>query len=205
MKKRKFTISVLVLACAFELTGCSTRQVKLYYPAEPRAVASQSASSTDNADQSNTREIILDTFDARAEKNRLSNRSNGGYVGFQFTVFATDDDIANWVSDAVAYELREAGYSVIRKDDRTSNDALPELTVDLQKLFARVTAEITTEALIQATLQRENKTQITRQYCGAGRATNWVDSGETFAKSLALALQDAISQMLEDFGLSHSL
>ena len=205
MKKQNVTINILLLACIFELTACVTRPVELYYPPDARAVANQPASADDNSDQSNAREIVLDTFDARTEKVRLNDRSNGGFVGFQYTMFVTEDDMAEWVSDAVAFELGEAGYSVIRKDTRTSNDAVLGLTVDLQKLFASVTAEISTEALIQATLQRENKTQITRQYDGIGRATNFVDSGETFAKSLALALQDAISKMLVDLELTHKL
>jgi predicted small lipoprotein YifL len=200
----KIAVSFLLAVILTGLTGCGTRHLTLYYPPEASTDSIQQSPVIENPAHASPRVCVLEVFDARTEKNRLSNETSGGLfgiVGPQRVVFATEDDVADWVHDAVAYELNEAGYSVISNEGKTLADSEIELTVDIQKVFGVVNIAFEAEVLLQVTLQRENETTLTRQYEGNALIENLWDSGKTFAKTLALALQDAISKMLVDFEL----
>lgn len=195
-KMLKAAVTYLLMASLAQLTGCATRSLDLIYPPEQSATAIPSSPVIENTGSINSNDIVLDVFDARTEKDSLGPRQG----------LRSDDNVAAWVNNALVYELTEVGYNVFQKGTATTNDAAIGLTVDIQKVF--VTASITYqgEVLLQATLHRKGEQQVTQQFEGTGSvgfylAVTRAATYRSLGKSLALALQDAISKMLVDFEL----
>ena len=195
-KMLKAAVTYLLMASLAQLTGCATRPLDLIYPPEQSATAIPSSPVIENTGSINSNDIVLDVFDARTEKDSLGPRQS----------LRSDDNVAAWANNALVYELTEVGYNVFQKGTAATNDAAIELTVDIQKVF--VTASITYqgEVLLQATLHRKAEQQVTQQFEGTGSvgfylAVTRAATYRSLGKSLALALQDAISKMLVDFEL----
>lgn len=188
----KAAVTYLLMASLAQLTGCATRSLDLIYPPEQSATAIPSSPVIENTGSINSNDIVLDVFDARTVKDRL-----GQYAGLR-----SDDNVAAWVNNALVYELTEVGYNVFQKGTATTNDAAIGLTVDIQKVFVTASVTYQGEVLLQATLHRKGEQQVTQQFEGTGSAgLNMATTSRSLGKSLALALQDAISKMLVDFEL----
>jgi len=155
----------------------------------------------ENTGSINSNDIVLDVFDARTEKDLLGDEI-GGFFSVRFGAFESEDNVAAWVNNALVYELTEVGYNVFQKGTATTNDAAIGLTVDIQKVFGTAPVAYQGEVLLQATLHRKGEQQVTQQFEGTGSAgLNIAGTSRSLGKSLALALQDAISKMLVDFEL----
>lgn len=194
----KAAVTYLLMASLAQLTGCATRSLDLIYPPEQSATAIPSSPVIENTGSINSNDIVLDVFDARTVKDRLGTAITGvrGYV------FESEDNVAAWVNNALVYELTEVGYNVFQKGTATTNDAAIGLTVDIQKVFVTAPVTYQGEVLLQATLHRKGEQQVTQQFEGTGSAgLNMATTSRSLGKSLALALQDAISKMLVDFEL----
>ena len=197
-KMLKATVTYLLMASLAQLTGCATRSLDLIYPPEQSATAIPSSPVIENTGSINSNDIVLDLFDARTVKDRLGTAITGvrGYV------FESEDNVAAWVNNALVYELTEVGYNVFQKGTATTNDAAIGLTVDIQNVFGTAPVTYQGEVLLQATLHRKGEQQVTQQFEGTGSAgLNMATTSRSLGKSLALALQDAISKMLVDFEL----
>lgn len=194
----KAAVTYLLMASLAQLTGCAIRPLDLIYPPEQSATAIPSSPVIENTGSINSNDIVLDLFDARTVKDRLGTTITGvrGYV------FESEDNVAAWVNNALVYELTEVGYNVFQKGTATTNDAAIGLTVDIQKVFVTAPVTYQGEVLLQATLHRKGEQQVTQQFEGTGSAgLNMATTSRSLGKSLALALQDAISKMLVDFEL----
>jgi hypothetical protein len=194
----KAAVTYLLMASLAQLTGCATRPLDLIYPPEQSATAIPSSPVIENTGSINSNDIVLDLFDARTVKDRLGTAITGvrGYV------FESEDNVVAWVNNALVYELTEVGYNVFQKGTATTSDAAIGLTVDIQNVFVTAPVTYQGEVLLQATLHRKGEQQVTQQFEGTGSAgLNMATTSRSLGKSLALALQDAISKMLVDFEL----
>jgi len=200
-KMLKAAVTYLLMASLAQLTGCATRPLDLIYPPEQSATAIPSSPVIENTGSINSNDIVLDVFDARTEKDRLSD-GIGGFFSVRAGAFESEDNVAAWVNNALVYELTEVGYNVFQKGTATTNDAAIGLTVDIQNVFGTAPVTYQGEVLLQATLHRKGEQQVTQQFEGTGSAgLNIAGTSRSLGKSLALALQDAISKMLVDFEL----
>ncbi len=200
-KMLKAAVTYLLMASLAQLTGCATRPLDLIYPPEQSATAIPSSPVIENTGSINSNDIVLDVFDARTEKDRLSD-GIGGFFSVRGGAFESEDNVAAWVNNALVYELTEVGYNVFQKGTATTNDAAIGLTVDIQNVFGTAPVTYQGEVLLQATLHRKGEQQVTQQFEGTGSAgLNIAGTSRSLGKSLALALQDAISKMLVDFEL----
>jgi len=202
-KMLKAAVTYLLMASLAQLTGClATRSLDLIYPPEQSATAIPSSPVIENTGSVNSNDIVLDVFDARTEKDRLGDEIGGLFFSVRFGAFESEDNVAAWVNNALVYELTEVGYNVFQKGTATTNDAAIGLTVDIQKVFGTAPVAYQGEVLLQATLHRKGEQQVTQQFEGTGSAgLNIAGTSRSLGKSLALALQDAISKMLVDFEL----
>ena len=191
-------VSLLVFL-GVSLSGCGpgTREATLIYP--PLFTADRSPTAHATTHSILTQEtIVIDFMDRRSTMQQVVGgvrNSSGAHVA---DVIATNSVLA-WVADAVKSELETAGYAVARRDAMAPSPSDAFLSVEILTVFSIVRAEYHGEVSVIANLLKDGRELIKKRYYGKGTAgSEWVFKENAHGQALALALSDAVKQLVHD-------
>ncbi len=197
-------LSVLVLIAS----GCAmgTRKVSLAYPPvsedENAAAKLLSAGSPVNG----KKVTIVKFSDTRDD--RLVGRVENGY-GMKIAKIISNDDVAEWVTRSIAFELKRSGYEVtqVYKRDKAPADAYFIISGTVLQIYT--TATMTYEGTVSyyVTVEKDGKKIIEKPYVGnITTGVNWAARGKSYSSALSQALLAANNNLLVDLlGLEEQL
>ena len=198
----KPTLGIILTLGFTQLAGCAygTRYVELSYPPDKQVEISRPAAQS-VASGPRTQHVILAVNDARETSDRIGNvRDN---FGFDTASILTEDNIAVWVHDAIAFELDRIGYQVSDHRGASSNGSADRLTANVQRVYCDIYMVYDGEVTLQARLERGGQEPVTAEYpAKVSSGLAWALSGSATGESLAQALQTSIWNMLRDFGFT---
>jgi hypothetical protein len=191
---------LIVLSSILGITGCAfgTRHAELSYPPKAdnggKLIASAHAQASVSGEP---REVIVQVTDQRASRERVGNVRNG--FGIDTANVVTDDDIRLWVESALTSELANAGYTIVADGDRATGDDAIGLYAEILEVYCDVYMTYDADVSMEVTLTVKDQQPFQRSYEGDGSVgVNWGATGKSYAESLSLALQDAITRILAD-------
>ena len=180
-------------------TGCAfgTRHAELTYPpSSPDEGAIETVDAAERA-PAVSREIVLKVSDERTERDRIGNVRNG--FGMDTADVITDDDVLGWVEGALSLELANAGYNVVANGSEPLSDDAISLTTEIVEVYCDVFMTYDGDVSLMVTMVGNDQEPVRKQYEGEGGVgMNWAATASSYAESLSLALQNAISKILID-------
>lgn len=187
------------LIIAATVTGCAfgTRQAPLSYPPAAQEPATQQTTAAAAASKNTT--IVLNAFkDERTDKSVVGTVRNG--FGMRTADVVASKDVAAWVTSAVGTELRANGYRVVGAAEPDSKGArVVEVSGSVLNAFCDMYMSYTGQVSLLAKVKGNDGELIAKHYSGEGSAgLVMAATGESFADSLSLALQDALRQFMAD-------
>jgi hypothetical protein len=194
--KVKLLTSIFLL---IGLSGCAfgNRQTILSYP-PGKASETVSAAQAAATPTGKGRQIVLMPFtDVRTEQRFVGEVRNG--YGMHTADVAAVNNVPNWISEAVKTELTAAGYSVITPESADNTASVSVLSGEITRVYCDMYLTYKGEVNFLASVRKDKTDILYRPYSGKGSAgVVWGATGESFGQSLALALSDAIKQLLAD-------
>jgi hypothetical protein len=198
----KATLGILLTLGFTQIAGCAfgTRYVALSYPPQQQVEMNSTATQPVTSGP-RTQHVILAVNDARETTDRIGNVRNP--LGMDTASILTEDNIAVWVHDAIAFELDRLGYQLLDHRGALSNKSTDRLTANVQNVFCDIYAVYDGEASLQATLERVGREPVTAEFpAKVSSGLSWAGSGSATGESLAQALQTSIRNLLRDFGFT---
>lgn len=195
MKTRTAIVAIAVVtllnACAF-----GTRTANLSYPPdEDDGGGLISSAKAAEAPSGQAQQVRLSVTDERSKRERIGNVRNT--FGMDTADVVTNDDVQAWVDEALMVELENAGYEIVRSTDPVVNDDVIALDAEILEVYCDVYLTYDGDVSLLVTLEREGQEPVKRQFEGEGSVgLNWAATAASYSESLALALQDAISEIL---------
>jgi hypothetical protein len=190
--------AVLIVVSLAGAGGCAfgTRHAELSYPPNPGNTLIDSARAESGAGPACC-DVVLTVSDRRATTARIGNVRNT--FGMDTADVVTQDDVRSWVEGALTQELRNAGYAVIADQGSAASGEAIRLNAEIIKVHCDVYMTYDGEVSMAVTLSAKDQAPLARNYEGSGGVgLNWAATADSYAQSLALALQNAISQVLVD-------
>lgn len=181
------------------LGGCAltTRNATLIYPPASSQGAVAVAQAATPPAPSDITIAVLPFVDRRSDTTKVGDVRNT--FGMKLAPIRTVNSVPVWVRDALALELKNAGYNA------ATSTTVPDssLAIDGEILKAHADAYLTyggeVELLIRLT--KGGRELIRHSYAGNGSAgTSWGATAKSYAQSLALALADALRQIVAAVG-----
>ena len=198
----KATLGILLTLGFTQIAGCAfgTRYVELSYPPQKQVEMSSTATQP-VASGPRTQHVILAVNDVRETTDRIGNVRNT--LGMDTASILTEDNIAVWVHDAIAFELDRLGYQLLDHRGALSSKSTDRLTANVQNVFCDIYAVYDGEVSLQATLERVGREPVTAEFpAKVSSGLSWAGSGSATGESLAQALQTSIRNLLRDFGFT---
>lgn len=188
-----------VVFCLAGLSACAfgDRQANLTYP--PAASdGAMAADTTAPAAAGSRGQIFLATFsDLRPDKQLVGHVKNT--YGMKTAKVLAQNDVRLWVEDAIAWELENAGYEVIRGTPDEAPGSGAVLSGDVIRVYCSAYFSYDGEVTVKATLTKNGDTLLDRAYTGQGSVgVNWAATGESYSQSLSLALRQAMIQLMSE-------
>jgi hypothetical protein len=191
---KKFQL--VLIATAALLSGCAfgTRTAHLTYPPEESEHGAIPVAHAQEVQPDRERVVVLGVTDDRSEKSRIGNVRNT--FGMDTADVVTGDDVRGWVEAALKSELERAGYTVVQEGAPQADDAV-SLQTSVVKVYCDVYMTYDGEVYLSVNLHDRNRSPTSKLIEGEGSVgLNWAATAESYAESLALALQSAISKVL---------
>lgn len=189
-------IQVVLVATAALLGGCAfgTRTAHLTYPPEESGHSAIPAAHAQESKSDRGRVVVLNVTDDRPEKSRIGNVRNT--FGMDTADVVTSDDVLGWVENALKSELERAGYTVMQEGRSQTDDAVG-LQTSVMKVYCDVYMTYDGEVSLMLNLRGSNRSPASKLIEGKGSVgMSWAGTAKSYAESLALALQNAISKVL---------
>ena len=190
------------LVCVVFNSGCAfgTRHADIAYP-PPGVDEDTNAVTAISAPPGSRCPIALRPFtDDRADKRVVGHVRNG--FGMKTAEVVGPDDLSTVVTEAVRDELTRAGYQVYQASTCT-NPNTPVISGSLVEVYcdAYMSYEGTVDLFVW--LSRDGKEFYQKTYMGKGSVgANWMSTGQSYGKSLSLALKDALESMKRDLPMA---
>lgn len=189
----------VLLICGSLVAGCAfgERQARLGYP--PVAGDGTMASAQAAPVVSSGRGIVkIGTFqDIRSQKKVVGHVRNG--FGMKTAEVVPQRDVTEWVREALAYELKAAGYNVV--EVASSMDA-PTISGAIVRVYCDAYFTYDGEVTLSIETEKAGQRLAKNAYTGSGSAgMNWGATGDSYSESLSLALQMALRQFIAEFDL----
>lgn len=195
------TCLAIFLALSFTFVGCAfgTREAMLQYPPQSEAGGISTAHAATEPELKAT-EILLVTFNDKRQDNRLVGTVRNGF-GMRTADVVAINSVPEWVSEAVKKELNNAGYTVRTKSEGSQSPAT--LSGDIINVFCDAFFTYDGQVSLYVKLNKNDKDILSKLYIGKGSAgINLLATSDSYAQSLALALSDALKQMVSDLNIS---
>jgi len=179
------------------LGGCATttRNATLIYPPIP---ASQDVAVAQAATPPIPKAITIGVptlLDRRPDTTKVGNVRNG--FGMKLAPIRTASAVSPWVRHALVVELGKAGYVADTTAPRT--DSSWTIQGEILKVEADAYLSYGGEVALLIHLTHGDRELINQFYVGKGTGgTNWGATATSYAQALALALADALRQVVAD-------
>ena len=142
------------------------------------------------------RRVVLKVTDERPNKARIGNVRNA--FGMETADVVTKNDVAAWVAGALRHDLEALGYRVDASKAGTGEGAV-QLEARVVEVYCDVYMTYDGDVTLDVTFATPGRPPSNKYYKGAGSVgVNWAATAESYSESLARALQDAISQVVQD-------
>lgn len=190
----------LMLSAAMAVTLCggcafSTRNATLVYPPAPSTSGVAVAHAAEEPTTNSISIVVLPFDDRRDDTTNVGTVRNG--FGMKTAPVRADNSVSVWIQDALAFELRQAGYSV--SSSASAPDSSLALGGEILKVYTDAYFAYSAEVSLSVRLTREGREIFGHSYVGTGSAgTNVTATAKSYAQSLALALADALRQVVPD-------
>jgi len=178
MKKffRRLSILTLVSFMAFA-SACAfgTRKVNLMYA--PANVASG---------QGQGQEVVVNKFRDQRGDQRIGVVKNA--YGMETAKVIANNDVAEWISNAVVTELQQAGVKVTRGMGQRDPVKIV-LNGTITRVFCDISMKLRADIIVTLQLIKGNQTLLNQTYTGQASITAWTASAKEYGKVFNLALQ----------------
>jgi len=177
---------MLVNGCAF-----GTRHAVLVYPPD------QNAAITNAPPPATAGKVALGTFsDARSDKLVIGFVRNG--YGSKTAEVHLDSDVVPFITDAVRYELQQAGWDIVDLSTAT-NSSIPVISGEVLVLHCDAFMTYEGNASLSISVTRSGHEIFKKTYGGeAGGGLNWGMTGKSYGKTVSKAVQDALLGFIRD-------
>lgn len=186
-------LAILLTSCAF-----GTRQPTLTYPPATETGSTPETQVATPAEPKHVTILLKEFRDERSDKSVVGTVRNG--FGMRTADVVPTNSVPDWITQAIALELKDVGYPVIRDDQRTSGNP-NEVVVsgEILNVFCDMYMSYTGQVSLVAKVSNNSGEVLNRHYAGEGSAgLAWAATGESYAQSLALALRSAIRKFVAD-------
>ncbi len=184
-------LPALVAGCAF-----GNRHAVLTYPPPP-AGGTAVAEAAPAAAPAALPIILIPFTDARSDREHIGEVKNG--LGMKTAWVLADNDVAGWVSDAVAKELAESGFQVTRAASATGSETAPVLSGDVIRVYGIAYMTYEGEVSLSVRVASAGTPIHTKTYTSHKSAgLSWTSSGGGYANALSMALAEDIHQLVAD-------
>jgi hypothetical protein len=111
------------------------------------------------------------------------------------------NDVAQWVREALVFELNQSGYGAALGDAAQAPPDRLVITGQVVDVLTKAYFTYTSQVVLATHLQRGNASLRRNTYTGEGGGGLNVAATEAgFGRSVALALQDAVRKLIADLG-----
>jgi hypothetical protein len=193
MARRVLPAAIALSASA----GCalSTRNAILIYPPTPSSSGVAVAQAAEAPTTNNISIVVLPFDDRRDDTTNVGTVRNG--FGMKTAPVRAENSVPMWIQDALVLDLRQAGFSV--STSASAPDSSLALGGEILKVYADAYFAYSAEVSLFVRLTREGREILGHSYVGTGSAgTNVTATAKSYAQSLALALADALRQVVPD-------
>lgn len=191
---------MLVGAVALFQCNCAfgTRHVVLDYPPQPiRKFAARPAAAA-MVGAPTTRTVAIEQFaDRRADKYTIGEVRNG--YGMRTAVVVAENDPAEWVVDALAFELENRGFHVVKAGHDEQDAGIPRISGELLTVYCTALFGYEGKTSFIARVEHNDRELLDRRYSGDGSVgLNLGARATSFGTSLAWALSEAAGECATD-------
>jgi hypothetical protein len=198
---RQFLLAFVALTLAASSSGCAfgARHVLLTYP--PRSSVSESGVAHAESTKASVHlPIILVRFnDLRQDRAAIGTVRNA--LGMRTAAVLADNDVADWVTDAVKLELEGAGYQVTQTEATGALVGARVLSGDVLTVFGDAYFTYRGNVSFMARVTSGGNEIFAKHYSvQRGSGLSFSASGGGYANALSAALAEAIGELLADIG-----
>ncbi len=198
---RRIAKLLIVLLLGSFASGCAfgTRYVILSYPPESKMsggiVADATAYSLPPVSEKTI--AFVQFNDLRFDKSRIGNVQNT--YGIDTADVVAENDVAEWINNAIIVELENAGYKVVKGEELDNTNSLPVLKGEILMVYVTAYFSYNAKVSLIAELELDNKVIMRKSYNSRGSVgLNWAMTSDSAGESLSLALADAVRQIVHD-------
>jgi tol-pal system protein YbgF len=201
MNRHSAVALILLTLSGLCVTGCAfgTRRVALTYPPDAEIAKDGSVvlAAEHEAKPANGLTVALQKFrDERSDKVAIGEVRNG--YGMQTSVAVAENDVAEWVTDAIRFELEREGF-VVMTDPAAFEDTTTLVSGDVITVSCKAMFSYEGEVSFYGTISDGRNELHKERYTAKGTAgLNWAARAESYGKSLADALQQAVRAFVVD-------
>jgi len=198
--RRAVRTAALVLSVA-SLAGCvlGTREPTLHYPPKVESGAVAAAHAAARPAPKSARIVLNPFVDQRADKKVVGTTRNA--YGMKMADVIPTNSVPDWVMGALKSELQNDGYTVAAGStgDEGTTSASATVSGEILNVYCDMYLSYTGQVSLLVHVSRDGKDVLNRHYAGEGSAgLAWAATEESYAQSLALALESAIKKFLAD-------
>jgi hypothetical protein len=198
-KLRVLRIAVLSILIS-SLCSCAfgNRHVTLIYPPEKQPDTTGTKVAEAAPIPVNGKSIRLTQFvDQRSNKSAVGEVRNGW--GMHTADVVVENDVSDWLTNAVKMELEKAGYKVTGGSNYNQPPTDIELGGEILNVYCTALMTYEGEVSFFAQIQKDGKQLLRKRYTGKGSAgLNWAAASSSYGSSLAEALSVAIKELIAD-------
>ena len=187
------------LFCAFLLSGCAfgDRSVVLEYP--PTATGNGPVQVAQAAERQLAAGpmIVVDRFDDLRTDRRIIGEVRNAY-GMRTANVMVENEVTEWLAGAIVTELEGHGYRVVPPGPGV-DPAIPVLDGDVLTVYCSAYLTYEGEVSFMARVEKGGEELLDRRYTGTGSiGLNWAATSDSYGRSLALALSNAVNTLVAD-------
>ena len=175
----KFTILSISLVCLF--TSCTQKIDLSYAPVIEKC-------------KKNNVNLAVNTFNDNRQKSYIGAKKN--LYGISVVKLITDDDVGQWVTDALKLEMENAGYTIT---DQSNNSGYE---IEGKVLEAYATSHFTYKGkmVVKVIVKQDGKEIFRKNYrTKETNGFNWFARKASCSKALTLNLQKICKRFISDF------
>lgn len=192
-----------ILIVISSLSGCAfgTREVSLTYPPIVTENDIKEAPASAQTAKNGIKVIIGKLEDKRTVTHRIGNVRNA--LGMDTADVVATSDVRSWVVDALEWELKDAGYLVVRSESSGGDEkSAVMVSGEINQIYCDVYFNYDGKATVILKAMKDGKDVVNNTYTGTGSAgMNWAASSEAYSYSLAEALQVAMKKFINDLNM----
>lgn len=199
LRQEHLRVTVLLIGIAISTSACAfgNRTVTLNYPPEDSSkdsgipTAQAAVAPVDSL-------IVLAPFQNKLEKGKLIGEVLNGY-GMHTADVNAGNDIAQWATEGIRYEMEKAGYNVkVMPEVNNPKDGLL-IQGEVGRVFCTAYLTYEGEVGLAARLELNGEEVFNKRYLGRAKSgLNWAMTAKSYNRILSLALQDAARQFVRD-------